>query len=114
MLENIKLMLNINHEEHDTMILLYISKVSTMVVEYCNINELSQGLESFIEDKVVSIVKPIITGGTQNTGEIKSISRGDTKIEYNVGDATVSTSNGATLTSTDKEFLKQYRRARCW
>ena len=114
MLENIKLMLNINDEEHDTMILLYISKVSTMVVEYCNINELSQGLESFIEDKVVSIVKPIITGGTQNTGEIKSISRGDTKIEYNVGDATVSTSNGATLTSTDKEFLKQYRRARRW
>lgn len=113
MLENIKLMLNINDEEHDTMILLYISKVSTMVVEYCNINELSQGLESFIEDKVVSIVKPIITGGTQNTGEIKSISRGDTKIEYNVGDV-VETSNGATLTSSDKEFLKQYRRARCW
>ena len=114
MLENIKLMLNINDEEHDTMILLYISKVSTMVVEYCNINELSQGLESFIEDKVASIVKSIIAGGTQNTGEIKSISRGDTKIEYNVGDATVSTSNGATLTSSDKEFLKQYRRARCW
>ena len=114
MLENIKLMLNITDDKHDNMIMLYLSKVSTMVVEYCNINELSQGLESFIEDKVVSIVKPIITGGTQNTGEIKSISRGDTKIEYNVGDATVSTSNGATLTSSDKEFLKQYRRARCW
>lgn len=114
MLENIKLMLNINDDKHDNLILLYLAKVETMVVEYCNINELSQGLESFIEDKVVSIVKPIITGGTQNTGEIKSISRGDTKIEYNVGDATVSTSNGATLTSSDKEFLKQYRRARCW
>lgn len=113
MLENIKLMLNINDEEHDTMIMLYISKVSTMVVEYCNINDLTEGLKSFIEDKVVSIVKPIITGGTQNTGEIKSISRGDTKIEYNVGDV-VETSNGATLTSSDKEFLKQYRRARCW
>ena len=113
MLENIKLMLNINDEEHDTMILLYISKVSTMVVEYCNINDLTEGLKSFIEDKVVSIVKPIITGGTQNTGEIKSISRGDTKIEYNVGDV-VEASNGAALTSSDKEFLKQYRRARCW
>ena len=113
MLENIKLMLNINDEEHDTMILLYISKVSTMVVEYCNINDLTEGLKSFIEDKAVPIVKPIITGGTQNTGEIKSISRGDTKIEYNVGDV-VEASNGATLTSSDKEFLKQYRRARCW
>ena len=114
MLENIKLILNITDDKHDNLILLYLAKVETMVVEYCNINDLTEGLESFIEDKVASIVKPIITGGTQNTGEIKSISRGDTKIEYNVGDATVSTSNGATLTSTDKEFLKQYRRARCW
>ena len=59
----------------------------------------------------MSIMKPLVTGGTQNTGEIKSISRGDTKIEYNVGDV-VETSNGATLTSSDKEFLKQYRRDR--
>ena len=113
MLENIKLMLNINDDKHDNLILLYLAKVETMVVEYCNINDLTEGLKSFIEDKVVSIMKPLVTGGTQNTGEIKSISRGDTKIEYNVGDV-VETSNGATLTSSDKEFLKQYRRARCW
>lgn len=114
MLENIKLMLNISDYEHDNIILLYLSKVETMVIEYCNINELTEGLESFIEDKVVSIMKTTVTIGAQNTGEIKSISRGDTKIEYNVGEAVVSTSNGATLTSSDKEFLKQYRRARCY
>ena len=114
MLENIKLILNITDYKYDELILLYLSKVEIMVLEYCNVSELTRGLKSFIEDKVVSIVKPIITCDTQNTGEIKSISRGDTRIEYNVGDATVSTSNGATLTSTDKEFLKQYRRARCW
>lgn len=113
MLENIKLMLNISDYEHDNIILLYLSKVETMVIEYCNINELTEGLESFIEDKVVSIMKTTVTIGAQNTSEIKSISRGDTKIEYNVGDV-VSTSNGATLTSSDKEFLKQYRRARCY
>ena len=111
MLENIKLILNITDEKHDNLILLYLAKVETMVVDYCNVNELTEGLESFIEDKVVSIMKPLVTGGTQNTGEIKSITRGDTKIEYNVGDV-VETSNGATLTSSDKEFLKQYRRAR--
>ena len=114
MLENIKLILGLDNEKHDDMILLYIAKVETIVIDYCNVNELSLGLESFIEDKVVSIMKPLVTGGTQNTGEIKSISRGDTKIEYNVGEAVVSTSNGATLTSSDKEFLKQYRRARCY
>ena len=113
MLENIKLILNITDNKHDNLILLYLAKVETMVIDYCNVNELTEGLESFIEDKVVSIMKPIVTGGTQNTGEIKSISRGDTKIEYNVGDV-VETSNGASLTSSDKEFLKHYRRARCY
>ena len=88
MLENIKLILNITDDSQDNLILLYLAKVETMVVDYCNVNEL--------------------------TGGIKSISRGDTKIEYNVGEAVVSTSNGATLTSSDKEFLKQYRRARCY
>ena len=95
MLENIKLILNITDEKHDNMILLYLSKVEAMVLEYCNVSELSKGLESFVEDKVVSIVKPTITGGTQNTGEIKAITRGDTKIEYNVGEA-IQTSVGAT------------------
>lgn len=113
MLENIKLILNITDDKHDDLILLYLAKVETMVVDYCNVNKLTEGLESFIEDKVVSIMKLLVTGGTQNTSEIKSISRGDTKIEYNVGDV-VETSSSATLTSTDKEFLKQYRRARCW
>lgn len=114
MLENIKLILNITDDSQDNLILLYLAKVETMVVDYCNINELTCGLESFIEDKVVSIMKSTISGGAQNAGEIKSISRGDTKIEYNVGEAVVSTTNGATLTSSDKEFLKQYRRARCY
>ena len=112
MLENIKLLLNITDEKHDNMILLYISKVSTMVVDYCNVNELCLGLQSFIEDKVVSIMKPLVTGGTQNTGEIKSISRGDTKIEYNVGEAVQTSSNSVSLTDSDKKTLNTYRRAR--
>ena len=65
-----------------------------MVIDYCNVNELCLGLQSFIEDKVISFMKPLVTGGTQNTGEIKSISRGDTKIEYNVGEAVQASSNG--------------------
>ena len=114
MLENIKLILNITDDSHDNLILLYLAKVETMVVDYCNVNELTEGLESFIEDKVVSIMKTTVTIGAQNTAEIKSITRGDTKIEYNVGEAVTSTSNGATLTLSDKEFLKHYRRARCY
>ena len=114
MLENIKLILNITDNKHDNMILLYLSKIEAMVIDYCNINELYLGLQSFIEDKVVSIMKPIVTRGTQNTGEIKSISRGDTKIEYNVGEAIQTSSNGVNLTDSDKKILNTYRKVRCF
>ena len=114
MLENIKLILNITDDKHDNIILLYLSKIEAIVIDYCNINELCLGLQSFIEDKVVSIMKPIVTGGTQNTGEIKSISRGDTKIEYNVGEAVQTSSNGVNLTDSDKKILNTYRKVRCF
>ena len=114
MLENIKLLLNITDEKHDNIILLYISKAETIVIDYCNVNELCLGLQSFIEDKVVSIMKPIVTGGAQNTGEIKSISRGDTKIEYNVGEAVQTSSNGVNLTDSDRKILNTYRKVRCF
>ena len=114
MLENIKLLLNITDNKYDSKILLYISKLEILVLDYCNVKELSKGLESFIEDKVCSIMKPTITGGTQNTGEIKSISRGDTKIEYNVGEAVQTSSNGVNLTNSDKQTLSTYRKPRCF
>ena len=114
MLENIKLILNITDDKHDNMILLYLSKVEAMVLDYCNVNELNLGLTSFVEDKVVSIMKPLVTGGTQNTGEIKSISRGDTKIDYNVGEAITTSSSTSRLTDADKLALKPYTKARCY
>ena len=114
MLENIKLILNITDNKHDGKILLYLDKISTAVLDHCNVKELNRGLESFVEDKVVSIMKPTITGGTQNTGEIKSVSRGDTKIEYNVGEAVQTSSNGVNLTDSDRKILNTYRKVRCF
>ena len=114
MLENIKLMLSLNDDKYDEMILLYLAKVETVVISYCNIDELNDALKSFIEDKVVSIMKSKVGGGTQNTGEIKSVSRGDTKIEYNVGDTITDISNGANLTSSEMAFLNKFRKLRCF
>lgn len=114
MLDNIKLMLSLNDDKYDEMILLYLAKVETVVISYCNIDELNDALKSFIEDKVVSIMKSKVNGGAQNTGEIKSVSRGDTKIEYNVGDIITDTSNGANLTSSEMTFLNKFRKLRCF
>ncbi len=112
MLENIKLMLGLEDDKHDTMIMLFVSKVVTSIVEYCNIKELTPGLESFTEDKVFEIMKPRLTGGAQNTGEVKAVTRGDTKIEYNVASASSDNSRGANLSESDKKFLNNFRVAR--
>ena len=107
MLENIKLILNLTDDKYDNVIELYMSKVESLVLEYCNIKQLTAGLEGFIEDKVVSIMK-------HRTNNIKSISRGDTKIEYNVGEAVQASSNGVNLTDSDKKILNTYRKVRCF
>lgn len=116
MLDNIKLILGIDDSEtkYDNMIMLYISKVTSSVVDYCNVSELVPGLESFIEDKVADIMRPRVQGGTQNTGEVKAVTRGDTRIEYNVGSSTVDMSKGANLTDADRKYLNTYRVARMY
>lgn len=111
MLENIKFLLNLTDDKHDKLINLYLTKMTNIVLAYCSISELNPTLESFIEDKVLSIIEPKINGGgNENTGEVKSISRGDTKIEYNVGEAITQTSiKGAILTEADKKFLNSFK-----
>ena len=108
MLENIKLILNITDNEQDNLIILYIDKVINNILYYCNINELNPALESFVEDKVINIIK--IKLGKM---EVKSVNRGDTSITYNVASAS-EYSNSPNLTESEKKFLNTYRKARCF
>lgn len=117
MLENIKMLLNIDNTEHDNIINYWINKVEKIVLEYCNIEEITVVLEGFIEDKVVSIINNLgVISTNENNGEsnveIKSITRGDTSITYNTPTATskVEVIDGANLTSYEKTFLNKFRR----
>ena len=117
MLENIKLILNISDDSKDKLIQLYIDKFTKLVLGYCKLKQLNEALESFVEDKVVQVLGPSISnnstgGGIENTGEVKAITRGDTRIEYNVGQAlseASTTIRGATLTDNDREYLDSFR-----
>lgn len=110
MFENIKLMLELKDDSLDHLINLYINKLTITVLDYCKLNSLTLTLESFIEDKVYNILKPKVSGGNQNTGEVKSVSRGDTTITYNVGEASTDTSlKGAILSESDKKYLNSFK-----
>ena len=89
MLENIKIILNLSDNSKDQKILLYINKLTNVILEYCNLLELNSSIESFIEDKVVGIME----NKNSNDNTVKAINRGDTRIEYNVAAATNNTSN---------------------
>lgn len=109
MIANIKLVLDIKDDKFDSLINLYVDKLTSNVLGYCCLNQLNPVLESFIEDKVVSIISPKVKGGNQNTGEVKAVSRGDTKIEYNVGSVVSDVTKGALLSQSDMKYLNSFR-----
>lgn len=111
MLENIKLIIGLTDDSQDQLILLYIDKITNMVLGYCNIDALNMALESFVEDKVASIIQTKgSAGNTSSTGAVKAVTRGDTRIEYNVI-SSIGGSGTADLTDSDKSFLNRFRKA---
>lgn len=109
MLENIKLVLGIKTEEYDSLITLKINQITDMVLDYCNLDKLSKVLEAFVEDKVISIVKGNVSGGgSTNDGTIKSVTRGDTRIEYNVGGEVEFSVPRLLFTDAEMEYLDMF------
>ncbi|ENY8365883.1 phage head-tail connector protein [Clostridioides difficile] len=117
MLDNVKLVLGIENDRYDKLIILYINKISEMVLEYCSRQELSTALEGFVEEKVISILSSRFEELKKNSGldnlekSLKAITRGDTKIEYNaltLQTAENSISSSSFLTDTDKKFLSPF------
>ncbi|EHJ33404.1 phage head-tail connector protein [Clostridioides difficile] len=117
MLDNIKLVLGIENDIYDKLIVLYMNKISEMVLEYCSRQELSIALKGFVEEKVISILSSRFEELKKNSGldniekNLKAITRGDTKIEYNaltLQTAENSISSSSFLTDTDKKFLSPF------
>lgn len=109
MLANIKLVLGIKNEEHDALILLKIKQVTNMVLAYCHLKELNDVLTGFVEDKVISLIRGNVLGGaTTNDGTVKSVTRGDTKIEYNVGGNIEYSTPRLLFTDAEMEYLDTF------
>ena len=135
MLDNIKIILGLEKNDYDTLIQLFIDKVSKRVKGYCNIDDLDSinekekdALNEFIEDKVCNIiayklsqlgenVDSSTTVTPANQGAIKSITRGSVSITYNYDSvapeaAATTTKSSPELTDDEKEYLNIFRRCR--
>lgn len=111
MLENIKMILGIQDNLKDNIINYYINKYIKKVLAYCNIRELPHELEGFIEEKVINIVNTIIENEQINKEKknIKSVQRGDTRIEFNTSEEKNINSLMA-FSSTDTKELNKFRK----
>ncbi|MGO0884919.1 phage head-tail connector protein [Clostridioides difficile] len=114
MLDNIKLILNLKDDTHDSLIELYIKKYTTLVLAYCNIETLNSTLEGIVEDKVVVKLKEtLLSNNSADNGKISSISRGGYSVNYNV--ATAKTTDELIeikLSQKDKNILNNFRKVR--
>ena len=85
MLENIKMLLSLEDTTKDATINYWIDYYTKMVLKYCHIDELTDGLEGMVEQIIV-----VRMGGVGNKGDItkgdnagiKSMSRGDYSVTY--------------------------------
>ena len=83
MLENIKMLLAVEDTTKDSVINYWIGYYSVMVLKYCHIDVLNDGLSGMVEQVIVARM-----GGVGNKGNIldnagiKSMNRGDYSVTY--------------------------------
>lgn len=79
MLETIKALLHISDESKDTIINHYISLYQQQIMNYCNLNEFPQELESLVIEIIVE----------KSTNQTRVASRGDVSFQHNVSEVTL-------------------------
>lgn len=122
MFENIKLILGLEDDKYNSLITLYIDRYTLLALDHCNRKELNDGLKIFVENKVIGLIDSRIIADENkennvNAGEIKSVTKGNTRIEYNVAEPSSSNSLGIgriELTNNDKALLKRFVKAVMW
>lgn len=105
-LDKLNVLVTISQENEDK-VGLALDILVQKILNYCCREDIPPALELIIIEMMSLYVNSIQGGGaqdTQNTGEIKAITRGKTKIEYNVGQAT-----STRVTSVD-DLISRYKK----
>lgn len=101
---NVKMLLGIADDDtsKDKLINYYIGIITTKVLKHCKLPELVPELNQFIENKVFSIMKSM----DNTAGDVKSVQRGDTTINYNEQKSLDET---VQFTASEKGELDEYK-----
>lgn len=103
----IKAVLGIKDDSKDILLDYYIESVSNDVKNYCNLNDIPESLEMFIKKKVISIFKYELS---EYKG-VKSISEGDTRLEFAI-EGNGEESKIYSLNDNDRKELRNFRKVK--
>lgn len=108
-LEKIKKLLGISldDESKDFLLEFILENVQETIKNYCNITEIPNELGTFIQAKVISIFRY----ESNKYKGVKSITEGDTKIDFAIENNGVETSTYS-LNDFDKKTLRNFRKVK--
>ncbi len=118
LLDRVKFIMKITDDSRDAEIQYCIDEITTSVLAYCNQITLEKEMESFVVNKVATMIGcnfSFSKCSTESNRKIASISRGGMSITYadskNEGGES-GYSNSLILSEEEKKILKKYRRLR--
>ena len=107
-ISKLKILLGKDTLENESTISLVLDILIQKIKNFCNRDDIPADLELVIVEMLSEYNKVLSSGGqdNQNTGEVKAITRGNTKIEYNVGANTKITSIDDLITKYKKHLVR--------
>lgn len=107
-ISKLKILLGKDALENESAISLVLDILIQRIKNFCNRDDIPADLELVIVEMLSEYNKALSSGDqdNQNTGEVKAITRGNTKIEYNVGANTKITSIDDLITKYKKHLVR--------
>ena len=107
-ISKLKILLGKDTLENESTISLVLDILIQKIKNFCNRDDIPADLELVIVEMLSEYNKALSSGGqdNQNTGEVKTITRGNTKIEYNVGANTKITSIDDLIAKYKKHLVR--------
>ena len=107
-LEKLKILNGNNPIENEETLALVLDILIQKIMNYCNRDDIPSALELIIVEMLDEYYKSLVSGHQDNvnTGEIKAITRGKTRIEYNVGVSTKITSVDDLIAKYKKHLIR--------
>jgi hypothetical protein len=108
-LEKLKKLLGISLDDKskDFLLEFILENVQETVKNYCNITEIPKELETFIQAKVISIFRY----ENNDYKGLKSISEGDTKLDFDIENNSADTLTNS-INDSDKKILRSFRKCK--